>query len=240
MPTSAGGSITWTSGFNPTSTSRPPGTVATSTATSATHEPQISGKGLSTGAKAGIGVGSAVAALLIIGALFWCVRRHRRARESGEKQQAQGHGQAQGPWSPAATYFHPGSAVSPAHSPTTMTTTIVGGGDQPWASSPSPKPYWVLGNDGHAFTGFKNELPANEIQPPPPSSPPVGMMAPPSPTYNIERADSTASGVMADGPAQDSMGRLYVSPQTTGRSGPHSSQVGTDISREHSVPEMQG
>lgn len=241
MPTSAGGSITWTSGFDPTSTSRPPGTIATSSATP-TPVPQASGSGLSTGAKAGIGVGAAAAALLIIGALFWCVRRHRRARDNREKQQpqqAQEYGHPQGPWSPATTYLHPGS-VSTAHSPATVTTTIVGGGDpHPWASSPSPKPYWMLGND--AFTGYKNELPADEIQPvAQPSSPHKGMGAPSSPDDRIGRADSTASGVMLDAPAQDSMGRFYVSPQSTGQSGPHSGHVGAGASRGNYASEMQG
>lgn len=280
VPTSAGGSITWTSGFNPTSTSRPPGTVATSTSAatqSASQGPSSSTAGLSTGAKAGIGVGAAAGGLLILGMLFFCLRRYRRARQTSREQQQQqqqqsqqvhGHGHlGPTPWSPAPTYLYPHDAsVSSAHSPTTVAASP-SPGKPPQAQTQQP-PYaacWVLGGHGghgDAFTGFKNELPADEIGrrddagPSPPSSPGHGGTGQQQ-LDGGERKDAArgygggggGGNVSSDGgqgggqhgQQVDPLGRFWVSPQSTGRSGPQTGYPdGEDTRGRGAFGELQG
>lgn len=93
-----------------------------------------------------------------------------------------------------------------------------------------------------AFTGFKNELPADEILPPHavPDSPPATMLAPPSPDERVMRADSTSSSWVSGAYVQDGMNRFQLSPQTTGRSMSRGGHVGSGAARAEDVSEMQG
>lgn len=203
--------------------------------------------------------------------LLFCIRRYRRARQIRDQQQqqqqhpqqVQSYGQpGPTPWSPAPTYPYPHDAsISSAHSPTTV------------AASPSPKPqppyaaYWVPRGNNDAFTGFKNELPADEIghrgdvgAPGKPGASPVGgvMPSPPSsPGYggqlDGEReglpreygGGGGGGGVPSDvqgGQHQvDPMGRFWVSPQSTGRSGPQPGYLNVEEAHRRGVfREMEG
>lgn len=236
LPTTTGGSITWISNFNPTSTSRPPGIPgsATPTATQAATEPN---KGLSTGAKAGIAVGISVAGLIILGLFLWCCLTRRRRPRTQPHVPQQAHVAAQVTYPPT---YHTRS-ISTAHSP--MTATVAAsptGYDQQWHHSPVAKPYWAAGPGNDAFTGFKNELPADEIRPTEVASPSLGEVTPSlSARHDIVRAHSDASEVLPHDQRQDVAGGYYLSPQSTGS---ESIQLedGTEHGHRETPSEMQG
>lgn len=236
LPTTTGGSITWISNFNPTSTSRPPGTpgIATPTATQATSEPS---RGLSAGAKAGIGAGCSVAALFILGLFLWCCLTRRRKSRQNPNAQEQTQAAAQYTYPPT---YHSGN-YSAAPSP--MTATIAAsptGYDQQWSHSTiPPKSFLVAGAGNDTFTGFKNELPANEIRPLEMASPSIHQIIPASPTgHNIPQADSDASGGIAHHQRHDVVGGYYLSPQSTGSENNHIDEP--EHTQRHHPSEMQG
>lgn len=240
LPTATGGSITWINDFNPTSTSRPPGTPGTATPTASQAAPEPS-RGLSTGAKAGIGVGVSLAALFILGLLLWCcLTRRRRSRDlpklSNPPEQAQIAIHA--PYPPT---YHSGN-YSNAHSPIPATATASPiGYEQQWQHSTLPKSYLVVGPGHDAFTGFKNELPADEIRPSEIASPSINPVTPTSPVeHDILRARSDASdGRMSHDQRQDYVaGGYYLSPQSTGSENNYAE--GRGHGHQEAPSEMQG
>lgn len=146
---------------------------------------------------------------------------------------------AQTPYPP--TYHS--SNYSNTHSPvpTMATTASPIGYEQQWQHSSLPKSYLLVAGPGHdAFTGFKNELPADEIRPSEVASPSVHPTTPTSPDRNdISRAYSDASaGWVSHDQRQDVAGGYYLSPQSTGSDTNHIGEQGPG----HRGPpsEMQG
>ncbi|KAJ5710570.1 hypothetical protein N7488_004726 [Penicillium malachiteum] len=81
---------TTTADVSPTST-----TSAFTTPSATNKVTQTSGKGLSTGAKAGIGVGAAACVLLLIAvAIFLCIRRRKNQRPKEQDENIQGNGES--------------------------------------------------------------------------------------------------------------------------------------------------
>lgn len=124
---------------------------------------------------------------------------------------------AQAPYPPT---YHSGN-YSNTHSPipTTASTASPMIYEQQWQHSTLPKSYLMAAGPGHdAFTGFKNELPADEIRPSEVASPSVHPITPTSPDgHDISRAYSDASaGRMSHDQRQDVAGGYYLSPQSTG------------------------
>ncbi|CAN8104184.1 unnamed protein product [Discula destructiva] len=223
LPTSTGGSISWASDFNPTATSRAPGTPGTATPT-ATQVTEASSQSLSTGAKAGIGAGCGVAALFVLGLFLWCCMKRRQRRGNGQlnAQQRQAHAFSQEPYPPT---YHSGS-IATARSPMILPVTPSPTGweqQQLQYSNLSKPPLWAPNIVGHdAFSGFKNELPADEIRPTKMASPLLGGVTVPSSPVGreIERADSDASGTIRPREHRhDVAGGYYISPQSTGSEG---------------------
>lgn len=175
-----------------------------------------------------------MAALIVIGILSWCViLRRRRKNKTAQQQHVPDHGQPPDPLHPT---YHVGSIYT-APSPMTTATLSPHPSDQSWHHSSLPKPYWIMGNE--AFTGYKNELPANEVQVPgQAASPPIGTAVPSSPDANAERAESTVSEILPDAHGKEYTARSYLSPQTTGFSEHRPSQ--TEGSEPATVSELQG
>ncbi|ETS85444.1 hypothetical protein PFICI_03469 [Pestalotiopsis fici W106-1] len=168
LPNSTGSSIAWTSGFEPTAVynpttiatevsgtqvtitsiqtrplaTSPTGTATQSTPTSTTVPPTAaSSEGLSTGAKAGIGVGAAGAALLFVATMLLFLlfrRRKRQAKANQDENLAMQHQ----PDLSNRQYAYPSYQAG-------ETTQL------------SPKP-WPQELAAGARNDFKSELPANE------------------------------------------------------------------------------
>lgn len=161
LPTRAGGSIKWTSGFDPatrvasapesvpptTTTSMssavtvtpPPTTVSMPSAATVTPSPMATpalvpgeDNGLSTGAMAGIGVGAAGAVLLLVAVVLLALLVRRRRRTSAETAE---NSQNQDDMGPEQTRHHSESQK------------------QPWG----PQLF-----DASPYTAYKAELPAEE------------------------------------------------------------------------------
>lgn len=158
-------------------------------------------------------------ALLVLGLFLWCCltrRRRRTAQGQPTHQQHRLHVFEPAPYPPT---YHTAS-ISAAHSPMTATA----------AASPSsyeqqhlPLPkasHWTASPHNDAFTGFKNELPADEIRPAEMASPELGeVVVPSSPAgREIGTADSETSETMRsqDYQRRDVTGGYYLSPQSTG------------------------
>ncbi|KAK3292165.1 uncharacterized protein B0H64DRAFT_222871 [Chaetomium fimeti] len=134
LPATSGGTIEWSSGHLPTATpsptttdsdpnpNPPPSTTLPSgitlplpTSPSTDQPNNNTSSGLSTGAKAGIGTGAAVGAILLLGALsaLWLVFRRRRRRGNGGKNNNNNTGQVDTTLSGAETGVGPGLGPGP-------------------------------------------------------------------------------------------------------------------------------
>lgn len=238
LPTTTGGSITWISDFNPTSTSRPPGTPGTATPT-ATQAASNTDRSLSTGAKAGIGVGCSVGVLLVIGVFLWCCVTLRRKSRQHPSPSEQAYIAQQTTY--PQTYLHSGS-ISTAQSPIAANTNAASpiGYDQQWQQSTLPKTYLAAVPGHDAFTGFKNELPADEVRPSEMSSPALEEATPSSPAgQNIANGHlDTLGSLRHEQPRQDVAGGYYLSPQSTGS---ETNRVdGSERDHREAPSEMQG
>lgn len=123
--------------------------MATRTGTNGIHETSVpQSSGLSTGAKAGIGAGLGVAALMSIGLFLWfCVlhRRHARLSQKSDSNPEPGQAMSQvsgsaAPKAPsqAADYFGPAAVAGPFTSDPTSAVTSPGGGGGVPISPQSP------------------------------------------------------------------------------------------------------
>lgn len=181
LPTIKGSSVFWLENFVPPATPAPgytPGTadpvvptfIPTSTPSpSGPPPPPPDSGGLSTGAKAGIGVGAAIGGLLLIAVLssllITCLRRRR---QQGQQQQ-QDHDPNNMP--PPTTAGYANHSFNP-HSPDTTTYASNSSGypSPPLPYSPTynhhnmgpPMGYKPSQSPAGAYTGYKIELPADE------------------------------------------------------------------------------
>lgn len=108
-----------------------------------------------------------------------------------------------------------------------------------WHPSPLFKPYWTAAAGHDAFTGYKNELAADEIRPSEMESPPLGSTITSNPAgHNIEAEHSSASGSMPHDQRQDVAGGYYLSPQSTGSESNRLEE--TEPAHREMPSEMQG
>ncbi|KAK3984704.1 hypothetical protein QBC44DRAFT_9388 [Cladorrhinum sp. PSN332] len=176
LPTLTGSSIFWQNNFAPPATPAPGYTPGTTTGVVGTSKPATpsspSGRngGLSTGAKAGIGIGAAVGGILLVvilvSFLVTCLRRRREQR----RQQQQGYNTSNIP--PTATTGYANNGFSQYSQDTTMYPPSSGG-------YPSPPPPCSTTYYNHnmgapaayelpqtqassVYMGYKSELPADE------------------------------------------------------------------------------
>lgn len=217
VPSSAGGSITWTNAFNPTSTSRAPGSPPQSTGSTSSSSSHHNG--LSTGAKAGIGVACAIIGIVIITAvLAILIRRRRRTTAQGQQQQQQYPGN--GP------YTDPYQGQSPPYpgSPPVPMASFPGGSvyDQQWQHVPAAQPYWIVDangkgvtpQDSSVYTGFKHELPAEDVS----EGRQRSQTGSPRPS-TIAPSTTGVSTLSTNQDSQRQNGQFIITPQSTGTSG---------------------
>lgn len=222
LPASAGGSITYMNDFNPTWTSRPAGTVASTSTTptssitgsttpsdsaTSTLASQAKGGGLDTGAKVGIGIGTigVVALIAAVGLLALIVARRQRTR------------QATTATTTTTTTGHPNNndcsavATPGAGAPLPPYPGDGGMGIQQTTNynNNGKTPAWSPGNIGNNTTmyqtGFKYELPAD-------ASSGVVAASAVSPSLSTVSPDHHNAG------SPGSTG-CYVLPQSTGNTG---------------------
>lgn len=139
-PTTLGGgccdnTLTCTVLSNTNYCAAPTGTAVRTGMNGILETPVAQSSGLSTGAKAGIGAGLAVGALLVLGLLLWfCVihRRHARKSQEGSSQlamsQASGSAAPKPPGQQAGDYFGPAALAGPFTSDPTSPVTSPGSG----------------------------------------------------------------------------------------------------------------
>lgn len=236
MPSSAGGSITWTNNFNPTSTSRAPGSPPDPTDPASSSSPHHNG--LSTGAKAGIGVACAILGLIIITALLAIlIRRKRRIATQGQQPQQQFPGSG-----PYTDHYQGQSPPYPGSPPLPMTS-FPGGSvyQQQWQHVPAAQPYWIVDANGKGitpqdsavYTGFKHELPAEDVN----EGRQQSQTGSPRPS-TIAPSTTGVSTLSTNHDSQRPNGGFIITPQTTGTSGHFQEHFG--LSSLGSVSELGG
>ncbi|KAJ4386008.1 hypothetical protein N0V93_008899 [Gnomoniopsis smithogilvyi] len=218
VPSSAGGSITWTNAFNPTSTSRPPGTPPDPTDAANSSSSSSNKHGLSAGAKAGIGVASIIAGIVIITAIVALLIRRRRRRTQNHLQQPQQPGN--GPY----TDQYQGQSPPYPGSPPIPMASFPGGSlyEQQWQHVPAAQPYWVADanakgttpQDSAVYTGFKHELPAENVN----ESQQRLQTGSPRPS-TIAPSTTGVSMISTNQDSQRQVGAFSITPQSTGTSG---------------------
>lgn len=184
LPTLAGSSIFWQNDFVPSSTPAPGYTPGTPTGVVGTSKPTTSsapssgggGGGLSTGAKAGIGVGAAVGGILLLAALagFLVTRSRRREQQRRQQQQQQGFEPTSSGIPPSTTPGYSNHGGFNQYSQD-MTMYPPSSGGYPSPPLPYSTTYYhhELGSptgydaqaqtQGAAYMGYKSELPADEV-----------------------------------------------------------------------------
>lgn len=216
LPTSALGTITFTSGFSPDGGTAVPGSDDDSPnpGSDASSSSRDDSEGLSSGAIAGIAVGSVLGAV-VVGLLILLVLMCRRKKKKQQQQQATGAVPAQSPppafpspqYPPTAEYMQPQYSPYSQYPP-----------QYPSYQSYSPH----AGPEGHSpgFPGFKSELAADDpsqlaMRTPSPHSPDPSQLLPDDPNAHAQSDRmSTVSGLSSGHTRNGSAG--FVTPQTTG------------------------
>lgn len=233
LPNSTGSSITWTNGFNPTKvyspvtitadattlgtggTSAISRTTGTGPASTSTQDAVAdTADGLSVGAKAGIGVGAAVAGLLIVAVILLGVLVRRRKRKANQSQPDSPltppapTTQKPGPWPPVEQYAGFKSEL-PADDATHLQRSVI-----------------------------KSELPADESTLAPshlsPFPSPHSSTASPASPYGTYDPSTDGVSTLSDGSTR------FNSPQSTGNSSYHGALAGRNQGPMAPISELQG
>ncbi|KAK4459444.1 hypothetical protein QBC42DRAFT_274346 [Cladorrhinum samala] len=184
LPTLAGSSIFWQNNYAPPTTPAPGYTPGVPVGVVGTHKPTSSSSssndddgGLSTGAKAGIGVGAAVGGILLLAGLagFLVTWSRRRKRQQRQQQQQQGFEPSSNNLPPSTT---PGYSNHGGYNQYSQDMSMYGppsSGGYPSPPLPYSNTYYhhELGSSegysdpqgpaqGAAYMGYKSELPADE------------------------------------------------------------------------------
>ncbi|KAK0647081.1 hypothetical protein B0T16DRAFT_493928 [Cercophora newfieldiana] len=187
LPTLSGSSIFWQNNFVPPTTPAPGYTPGTPTGVVGDHPNKGSGgsSGLSTGAKAGIGVGAAVGGIILLAMLtsllIW--RRKRKQQQLQNPHDPNMPPPAGHPY--MSTYPPSGGHPSPPNQYNIQAYHQSFGGPPPIGEFPSPH------TPVAAYTGYKTELPADQ-------SFPGAMKGHPSPGQEYVEMDNPSDPVPAN------------------------------------------
>lgn len=228
LPTSALGTLTFQSGFSPSGGTPAPGgsrddSPNPGSDASASRDPE----GLSSGAIAGIAVGSVLGAVIVGLLVLLVLMRQRKKKRQQQQQQTAAAVPAQNtpPAFPSPQYPQTQEYMQPQYSPFAQYppqypnyqsySPVLG------AQSYSPGPRGAPEGHGPGLHGFKSELAADDpSQPaqrtPSPQSPEFSQLSPKDSNANNYQSDrlSTISGLSGGNARSSSAG--FVTPQTTG------------------------
>ncbi|KAI0129030.1 hypothetical protein BJ170DRAFT_357366 [Xylariales sp. AK1849] len=243
LPNSTGSSITWTSDFNPTSqyavvttTAEVSGTkttitsisthtsaTATSSPTSTTAAPSPTadsdGGELSTGAKAGIGVGATIVALLVIAVVLLGLLIRRRKKKARVDQHDV---------PPEQTQYHTASPHQPSPKPwpdNDVSPGYAGGFKSELPATEQPQRMELPGDASH----MRGPMP----------SPQTSTLSPHSLYATYDSRNSDASTFYSEGITQGGNSR-YVSPQSTGDRNQYGPQPARSPGGMGPISELQG
>lgn len=230
LPTSALGTLTFESGFSPTGgTPAPGGSGGDSSNPGSDASSSRDPEGLSTGAIAGIAVGSVLGAVIAgLLALLCLMHRRKKKRQQQEPPQTAAAVPPQNTPSPFPSPQYPQTQeyMQPQYSPYAQYPpqypNYQSYSPVPGAQSYSPDPRGAPEGQGPGLHGFKSELAADDpssqqaLRTPSPQSPEFSQVPPKDPNANGYQSDrlSTISGLSSGNARNSSAG--FVTPQTTG------------------------